>query len=131
MLSKLKSSNKSLSSCLLASVMARAWTSLSLELLGPPDHRALSRHIRTGQASLLQLQFQAQLYFRLTAGVKKVDLTAIKNAVSTSAYSFSSFIICNLRKIGNQFLFAAIIDYLISIRIPLFPPNYYDNKYLN
>lgn len=48
----------------------------SLHLYAPPSHT------RSGQDSFLQLQSWAQLRFNLTAGVKKLNLTAIKNTLS-------------------------------------------------
>lgn len=51
-------------------------------LLAPPDPCALPSHVRSRQDSLLQLQSRAQLYFRLTAGGKKLDLAAIRTALS-------------------------------------------------
>lgn len=80
--SKLKNSNKSLSICLLANVVARPGPPWARQLLAAPHLCALRSRMRNRQDSFLQLTSRAQRYVKLTAGVKKLDLTASKNTLS-------------------------------------------------
>lgn len=124
MLSQLKKS-PSLSICFLGSLMARAWS--SLRLVAPCTSVLLPHQPSKERAGFIPSAIiPSSAVLQPDCWGKETESHChYKHTVRINTYGFSPFILQNLGNINDQVLLAAVIDYLISIRIPPFPPNHW------